>query len=294
MSASAHAEADYQPVQKLLDLSGLAWLGADRFLAVHDAKNPDELGRVRVSLLKTPVSLEGIIWAPLRVKFPDAPSSDLESASRVPDSNFILLAESNDDAGEYRRVFLAQFDDESITVKGTLHWTSFTDAFNVEATAVASNDEGYLFIWAERNSGSQQTTIQWSNLTLDPFEISTPVGSVPFTLPADLVDRDGNPLYSRAIVGMDIDSSDRVLVVTAYDPEGSVEHPDNGPFRSAIMRIGKVIDGGVVLDNSTELLATVDGFKIESVSVAESEHGTWLFVGTDDENYGGTLRRLPH
>ena len=55
--STAKAEADYRPVQKLLDFSGLAWLGGDRFLIVHDAKNPDELNRDRVSLLKTPVSV---------------------------------------------------------------------------------------------------------------------------------------------------------------------------------------------------------------------------------------------
>jgi hypothetical protein len=50
-----------QPVQRLLDLSGLAWLGGDTFLTVHDAKYPDEGTRVRVSLLVLPNSLECIL-----------------------------------------------------------------------------------------------------------------------------------------------------------------------------------------------------------------------------------------
>ena len=35
----------------LPDVSGLAWLGGDRFLAVHDAKVPEEAHLPRVSLL---------------------------------------------------------------------------------------------------------------------------------------------------------------------------------------------------------------------------------------------------
>ncbi|HYN47229.1 MAG TPA: hypothetical protein VER83_00095, partial [Candidatus Nanopelagicales bacterium] len=42
----------------LPDLSGLAWIEGDRFLAVHDAKYPDEADRPRVSLLRLPTGLD--------------------------------------------------------------------------------------------------------------------------------------------------------------------------------------------------------------------------------------------
>jgi hypothetical protein len=84
----------FRPVQKLLDLSGLAWLDGDTFLAVHDAKNPDENTRVRVSLLVLPRSLEGLLWRPLRPHFPGGQSSDLESAARIPGTDKVLLVES--------------------------------------------------------------------------------------------------------------------------------------------------------------------------------------------------------
>jgi hypothetical protein len=130
-------------------------------------------------------------------------------------------------------------------------------------------------------------------MTLDPFTIGAPIGSAPFTLSEDLVDDDGTPLYSRPIVGMDIDSSGNLYVVAAYDPEGTVKNPDTGPFRSALFRVGKVSGDSVTLDESAEVLATSDGFKIESVSAVDRDGETWLLIGTDDENYGGTLRRLP-
>jgi hypothetical protein len=41
-------------------------------------------------------------------------------------------------------------------------------------------------------------------------------------------------------------------------------------------------------------LATLDGLKVESIAVRESsEDGRQLYIGTDDEHYGGILRQLP-
>jgi hypothetical protein len=97
----ADASQGYRPVQQLLDLSGLAWLGGDRFLAVHDAKYPDEPDRVRTSTLTLPSSLDGVLWKPLQPRFPTAPSSDLESAARIPGTDQVLPVESGDDAGEF-------------------------------------------------------------------------------------------------------------------------------------------------------------------------------------------------
>ncbi len=53
-----------------------------------------------------------------------------------------------------------------------------------------------MFLWAERNSGSQGTEIKWTDLSLGPLAIGGPVGSAPFTLPEYLVSELGNPLYS--------------------------------------------------------------------------------------------------
>jgi hypothetical protein len=51
-------EAEESP--QLLDLSGLAWIGGDRFLSVSDAKNPREDDLNRVGLLTLPDSLDGL------------------------------------------------------------------------------------------------------------------------------------------------------------------------------------------------------------------------------------------
>ena len=290
-----------QSNRKLLDISGLVWIEDDLFLAVSDAKRPDENKLTRVSLLTLPSSLDGVGFRPLSPSFPGGLSSDFESAAGIPGSKKLLLVESADDDGKYQRIFLAklvgkQIGRKRLRILDMVKWGSFTEVFNVETSAVAktATGSGLIFIWAERNSGKQFTQIKWTDLNLDPFEIGrSGVKSVTFTLPANLVDEAGDPLYSRSVVGMDIDSEGNVYTVAAFDPEGDVEDPDRGPFRGAVLKIAKVIAGDVVLDAVPTVQAVVDGFKVESVAVRENGNGVELFIGSDDEDYGGELRLLP-
>ena len=84
---------------KLLDISGLAWIQGNTFLAVSDAKNPGEKEFTRISLLGLPNSLSGINFNALKPKFPGGLSNDLESAAGIPGTNKVLLVESADDNG---------------------------------------------------------------------------------------------------------------------------------------------------------------------------------------------------
>jgi hypothetical protein len=122
-------------------------------------------------------------------------------------------------------------------------------------------------------------------LRLDPFAIgaSQVQGSALFTLPQNLA-----VLYNRPLVGIEVDSSGHVYAVAAFDPDS-----DAGPFRSAVMVIGRVENGRVILDPEPTVLSVMDGLKAESVAVRGQGNSRELFVGTDDENYGGTLRQLP-
>ena len=63
----AQAQQGFVAASTLPDLSGLAPAGDGRFLAVHDAKNPDELERPRVSVLFTPQDLDGVRYKALTV-----------------------------------------------------------------------------------------------------------------------------------------------------------------------------------------------------------------------------------
>ena len=275
----------FRPVQKLLDLSGLAWMGGNTFLAVHDAKYEGEATRVRVSLLKAPTSLDGILWKPLRPRFPGGLSNDLESASRIPDTRNVLLVESRDDRSAYDRIYLARAGRNSVRILDFTEWTSFADPYNVEGTAVAKTEDGYLFLWAEREDGGETTLVQWRDLSLNPFAIGTGdiEGSISFSLPTELAE-----LYNRPLVGMDVSASGEIYIVTAYD-----SGEDDGPYRSAVLKIGRIEANEVLLDAEPTVVSTVDGLKIESVTLRSDGENDELFIGSDDEDYGGTLRPLP-
>ena len=280
---------------RLLDISGLAWIQDNTFLAVSDAKNPDEKAFTRVSLLGLPNSLSGINFNALKLKFPGGLSNDLESAAGIPGTNKVLLVESANNNGAYQRIFLADVGENSVAIKETVTWTDFTSVYNVEGSAVADTHSGLIFIWAERNTQQQSTEVKWTDLQLKPFAIgqSGEVNSVTFTLPAGLIDQNGDPLYNRPIVGLDVDSAGNLYSVASFDPEGLVPDPDIGPFRSIVFKIGQVVADDVVLDAEPTTMSILDSLKVESVAIRENGHGVEIFVGTDDENYGGILRKLP-
>jgi hypothetical protein len=87
--ALAISETRFKSSDPLPDLSGLAWMGEDLFVAVHDAKNPDELDRPRMSILAVPRSLGGVLWRSVDVDFPNDKSNDLRApqGSRIQTSS---------------------------------------------------------------------------------------------------------------------------------------------------------------------------------------------------------------
>ncbi|MFP6766355.1 MAG: hypothetical protein VB858_22185, partial [Planctomycetaceae bacterium] len=98
---------------------------------------------------------------------------------------------------------------------------------------------------------------------------------------------------ARPIVALDVDSQGFIYSVSAYD-SGS----DDGPYRSVVWRIGKVsVDQNGnprVRLGEAKKIASLDGLKVESVVVRETASaGQQIFIGTDDEHYGGIIRLLP-
>lgn len=276
----------------LPDLSGLAWIEGDRFLAVHDAKYPDEADRPRVSLLRLPTGLDGILWKPVPVAFPQEPSNDLESAARIPGEVGgrvrVLLVESSEEVREKpltRRLFLAEVVGESVEIVDYALWPVPTK--NVEATAVADVGGTLLFLYAERAEGKGNTEIQFAEIELDPIRFGAFESAGAFTSPGPT-----GPI-ARPVTALEVDASGAIYVASGEDPDD-----DSGPFRSAVYRIGRValVDGRarVILDATPTLLGVLDGLKVESLAVRERPgEPLELWVGVDDENYGGTMRPLP-
>lgn len=275
----------------LPDVSGLTWVGGDRFLAVHDAKFPDEPGLPRVSILAAPTDLDGIRWTPLAIEFPVKPASDLESAARIPDADGrarFLIAESTEEVAEKpfsRRIFLLEMAGEEVAVIDHADWPIPTR--NVEGMAVGESDGGLVFLFAERAHGEASSEIVWAELTLEPL------GFGPFRSAGAFESPGPTGPIARPVSALEVDARGVVYAASAEDPDD-----DNGPFRSAVYRIGRVVTvagrAAVELDRRPALLGTLDGFKVEALAARERADGSVeLWVGVDDEHFGGTLRPLP-
>lgn len=278
-----------QTTDPMPDISGLAWVEQDIFLAVHDAKNPEENHRPRVSLLWLPRTLEGVRWKPIKVSWP-APmmeSSDLESIARIPGTSLFLLVESGESSYKgqrFCRVFVAELKNEQVEI------LSFTElpamVKNIEGSAVSKQGDRLVFLWAERADGQISSKLYWADLQLEPVKL----GEVQQTYfkPGRFTGKNWRPVSA-----IEIDKRGQVYIASAYDP-----NDDNGPFSSVIWQAGQVmLDRAgrfrVNLLNAPRLLARLDGLKTEAIAVREREQAAQeLFAGTDDENYGGALRQI--
>ncbi len=281
--------AKQRPVHgQLLDLSGMAWVEEDLFVGVHDGKqNPEQQDWPRVSLIRLPKSeLQGVVWRPVDLEFPgpEGRSSDLESVCRIPGGKAFLFAESGQEGEHDRRIFHAVYDKGALRIKSHIAWQVKIE--NVEATAAWGSGDRMVFVYAERADSLPSTKLRWAPLSLDPLRI----GRFEETT-YNAVDPVGKG--SRPIVALEIDSEGYIYSVSAQD-----SGTDDGPYRSVVWRIGKmVLDGDgnprVALGDEKKL-AVLDGLKVESVAVRESgKSGKQIYIGTDDEHYGGIIRLLP-
>jgi hypothetical protein len=281
----------FHQASNLPDLSGLVWLEGNRFLAVHDAKVEDEIGNPRISLIELPANSKGVRWLDRTPNFHELPSNDLESAARIPATQDVLLVESGDSLGDvgFQRIFKARVIGNSVHIVATAQWP--VPINNVEASAVVALGPLFVFLFAERAQNLPSTELWWA--LFDPATLRFgSFASVTFANP--------NPAaFNRPLVAMDVDSAGQIYVAAAFDAEAAgLPDPDNGPFASAVYRIGVVTESlgipTVQLFESPLLEGSMDGFKVESIAIREdAEHGFQIFVGLDDENYGATLRLLP-
>lgn len=284
---SVEGEEEIARALTLPDVSGMAWIEDDLFLAVHDAKsNPEKFDWPRVSIARLPKSeLEGLTWQTQKLSFPgpEGRSSDLESASRIPGGGF-LMAESGQEGADDRRIFHLIYEGGKVKIDSHGFWP--VPIKNVEATEVCRVGDRLVFLYAERASDQPLTKLRWTDFSLKPMK---------FGQFKEVTYKGVDPVGkgARPIVALDVDKEGHLYIVSAFDP-GS----DDGPYRSVVWRIGQIKadeDGNpaVSLEKGTRL-ATLDGLKVESIAVCEGEDGKKrIFVGTDDEHFGGVIRPLP-
>lgn len=274
-------------VTNLPDLSGLAWIEGDTFLAVHDAKNPEENDRPRVSLLRLPQSLDGIGLTNVTLQWPQplGLSGDLESVARIPGTDFYLLVESGEGRHEgtrFNRMFLARIVSGQVIIDSFSH---LPDSFkNIESSAVAKLGNRLVFICAERGDHRAVTEVYWTELQLQPLRLGK--FNKRYFRPLGFMGTNKRPASA-----MEVDALGRIYIASAYDPGD-----DSGPFKSVIWRAGRIWEdrGNVRLSfhAAPYKLATLDGLKVESLAIRETKGTVELFAGSDDENYGSAVRPI--
>jgi hypothetical protein len=287
-SPSRQASDHSLPGPALRDVSGLAWIDGDQFLAVHDTKDARNLPRV--SLVRLPQSAIGLIVQPVELSWPEpqGSSGDLESVARIPGTAMLLLAESGSarrGGTDLRRIFLVERRDGGLAIIDVAEWP--VPISNVEGTAVARVGEHLVFLFAERAEGQPGTLLRWAPFTAPPLAFGA-FQEVSFAVP------EPTGPHARPVSAIEIDDAGRIYVASATDPAR-----DNGPFRSVLWRIGRMqaaasVGAALVLDERPERLGTLDGLKVEGLAVRENAGAEPdIFFGTDDENLGGILRLLP-
>ena len=275
------------PGGALPDISGMAWMMDDLFVVVHDVKHHKSLQQPRVSLLRLPDGTAGIQLRNLAPAWPSAGGAahDLESIARIPDSRELLLVESGDEGSEFRRIFHGRLNGERLQLVNALTWP--LPVRNVEGSAVARVGERLIFLYAERAHDQATTSIRWADLTLDPLRLGR-FQQVPFASP------ETRGPHSRPVSALEVDRQGNLYAASTVD-----SGDNNGPFRSKVWRIGRITGENegrprVILDADPQLLATLDGLKVEALAIREMAGSRpELFIGVDDENYGGTVRSIP-
>lgn len=269
------------------DLSGLAWLRDDQFLAVHDSKSKDPQ-QPRVGLITLPHSSAGITWQPLSIDWEKVGgvALDLESITPIPQTNFFILAESGNPNNYQGRLFLMQAQNASLTPVSAMNWPQTIGNSDIEGIAVARLQDKFYLLYADRAGDKPKTDICITPLSVAPFSMGS-CQSTAFTTP------DKTP-HIRHISDLAVDDRGNLYVSSALDPD-----KDNGPFKSSVWKIGKIaLDSNdipqIQLATKPDAIAEVDGFKVESIALRPRQNqAPEIYMGTDDENYGGVIRLLP-
>ncbi|MFM7382508.1 MAG: hypothetical protein ACKO1W_05580 [Microcystaceae cyanobacterium] len=269
----------------LPNLSGLTWLEGGQFLSVHDSK--DKQGKKPAISLLT-ITDKQATWQPLTLNWEklgaktDAPS-DLESMTRIPRSNYLIAAESGYEQTAQGRLFLLEWKQDALIPIAVINWPK--NIRNIEGIAATELQGKTYLLYGERVGKEGTTELCWSTLSLQPFRLGD-CNLVRYPSP------DPHPQF-RAISDLALDDQGNLYQASAYDPD-----QDNGPFASSVWQVGIFQlgeDGKPTIKPlaKPKPLAEIRGYKVEALTLRQTPKGQQVWIGTDDENFGGTIRLLP-
>lgn len=277
----------------------MAWMGGNRYLVVHDTKTHRDDPRLGVLTVD---GEEGVRYRALTVddwRHADGRSSDLESVCALPGrEGEFLAAESGTWEGDFGRIFHIQVSAKSAKVLHAERLPDLADngpekwGDNLEGIACAARNDGRILVLLGERGGTPfhpHGSLRWA--TYDPVEhhfswshegLSGVAISAPGAWVAPDAKRDVADLY------LDLEG---ILWSVASEDAG-----DDGPFRSGIWAVGRVVpdsDMLIALFTDPPIGWWLDGLKVEALA-APPEHLPFAeaAIGTEDENLGGVWRPL--
>ncbi|MDN5370741.1 MAG: hypothetical protein PWP74_2049 [Shewanella sp.] len=280
-----------------LGFSGMAQMDANSYLVVQD-KKVDEPGS-RLGVLQ--VKPDGVLnYTPLTIsdwKDQDGQSSDLESVCHLPgQTNEYLLAESGYWDGKFGRIFQVAVSGDVAIVKQVYHVPKIVaggkgiHGDNFEGMACIAQGDSVLVVLGERGGNKRYKRgylrlgvldtaagqLSWQQYADHPVEITAPK-------------TDANK--KRTISDLYLDKQGVIWAVATEDGG------DQGPFRSVIYQAATVSGPAeqlkVTAVRYSKAQWIVDGFKVESLAgPAANVPNSYMSIGTEDENYGGSWRPL--
>jgi len=242
-----------------------------KVLVVHDNKTTGPR-LSRVTRRDGSASVSRLAWS-------GAKPVDLEAIEAVPGKS-----------GEYLAI-ASRGIAYHLTVKGSK--ATVVDYAPLPAIGTGDEYEGFALIsqhgklaalWADRGEGTKRpATLHAASLSFADW--GQPLfGDVTSTTYESSYPTDDG---TRHISDLSVTSSGRILASSASDAG------DDGPFDSAVSSIGTVTVSaqatvGLAVTDSPRVLAKYPGHKVEAVECLPGT--TDAFLGTDDENLGGSVR----
>jgi len=292
-AAPPRAETTFQG--RPLGVSGLSLLAGDgdtaRFLAIHDNKDSKPPLRPRVSLVVA--DLESHRVERFDVPWPDGADApiDLEDVATFPDGKGDAIVMESSGRLFHVRVMrggppyrLEVVDPAPAPLPrwgGAAYEKEGGEVPEFEGFALTQvSGGGWVAVWGERGAHEAMGTVFFA-----PFDATKGVdvdglGALPIRVP----EPKGGDV--RDVSAIAVDASGAVWFAAA-DDEG-----DDGPFRSAIYRLGRLRSScsGLWIEREAEpvLARRVEGHKVEGLQVLGGLGASPAFVlGGDDENLGG-------
>lgn len=276
-------------ISVLSGISGMARFDNNRYLIVHDTKDPKTASRF--GLLN--ISKQGVLdYEPVPVDWSEQKwrASDLESVCALPGRpSEYLAAESGYWKNRYGRVFhleiVKRAGEWAGKIIGLMQLPEDTD--NIEGIACFERDQRTIYLVLGERGGSLKNPkgkLRFGYLDLSSYRFNME-GEYLVSPPSIWNDQSDK----RDISDLLLDQSGNLWGVGAQD------QGDHGPFRSIVYLIGKVEIGDVTtikMAKNPEVGHRIDGLKVEALSESMLS-GSEFSIGTDDEIYGGIWRPLP-